>query len=115
MVIAPFTEEELRSMRAYDRQCSDQGDYRMDLDPIYQKLYNMTQTGTIRYRADIAQQAKKMGLSLRQLSLLCGLAAATVSRQIRDGYVTATHAWTVLRYTGKPFEYFFQWEKGWGG
>lgn len=29
-VIAPFTEEELRSMWAYDRRCSDQGDYRMD-------------------------------------------------------------------------------------
>lgn len=29
-VIAPFTEEELRSMRTYDRRCSDQGDYRMD-------------------------------------------------------------------------------------
>ena len=57
-VIAPFTEEELRSMWAYDRRCSDQGDYRMDLDPIYQKLYNMTKTGTIRYRVDIAQQVK---------------------------------------------------------
>lgn len=111
-VIAPFTEEELESMRAYDRRCSDQGDYRMDLDPTYQKLYNMTKTGTIRYRADIAQQVKKMGLNLRRLSLLCGLGEATISRQIRSGYVTETHAWTVLRYTGKPFEYFFQWEKG---
>ena len=111
-VIAPFTEEELRSMWAYDRRCSDQGDYRMDLDPTYQKLYNMTKTGTIRYRVDIAQQVKKMGLNLRKLSLLCGLNAAEISRQTRSAYVTATHAWTVLRVAGKPFEYFFQWEKG---
>ena len=35
MVIAPFTEEELRSMRGYDRRCDGMTDHQLDLDELY--------------------------------------------------------------------------------
>lgn len=111
-VIAPFTEEELRSMRAYDRRCSRDGDYRMDYNDDYLKLRNIAKSGEISYRSDAAQRIKAMGLNLSELSKLCGMTRGAVSRQMREGQVAATHVWKVLQATGKPFEYFFQWEKG---
>ena len=106
-VIAPFTEEELRSMRAYDRRCSDQGDYRMDL---IEKCVGSG--GRLSYRPDAAAKIRAMGMSLRAFAIQCGMGSSTVGRQIKVGSVTVKHAQRVLRYTGKPFEYFFQWEKG---
>lgn len=106
-VIAPFTEEELRSMRTYDRRCSDQGDYRMDL---IEKC--VSSGGRLSYRPDAAAKIRAMGMSLRAFAIQCGMGSSTVGRQIKVGSVTVKHAQRVLRYTGKPFEYFFQWEKG---
>lgn len=58
-VIAPFTEEELESMRAYDRRCSDQGDYRMD---FIEKCID--DRARIAYRPDAAAKIHAMGMSL---------------------------------------------------
>lgn len=106
-VIAPFTEEELESMRGYDRKCSEKGDDRMD---FIEKCID--DGARIAYSPDAAAKIRAMGMSLRAFAVQCGMGPSTVARQIKVGSVTVKHAQRVLRYTGKPFEYFFQWEKG---
>lgn len=114
-MIAPFTEEELRSIRGYDRRCDGMMDHQLDLDELYLTIRCMARQGVIQYRPDAREKIRAMGLKLSELSRLCGLYDGSIAHYSKQARVPPMHVRTVLRYTGKPFEYFFQWEKGCGG
>ena len=83
-VIAPFTEEELESMRGYDRKCSEKGDYRMD---FIEKCID--DGARIAYRPDAAAKIRAMGMSLRAFAVQCGMGPSTVrSNMHREFCVT---------------------------
>lgn len=111
-VIAPFTEEELRSMRGYDRRCDGMTDHHLDLDELYLTIRCMARRGVIRYRPDAREKIRAMGLKLSELSWLCGLYDGSIAYYSKQARVPPMHVRKVLRVTGKPFEYFFQWKKG---
>lgn len=111
-VIAPFTENELCSMRGYDRRCDGMTDHRLDLDELYLIIRCMARRGVIRYRPDARQRIRAMGLKLSELSRLCGMYDSSIAYYSKQARVPPMHVRKVLRVTGKPFEYFFQWKKG---
>lgn len=107
-VTAKFTPQELESMRRYDKKCSQWGDYRLDGDKNYAEIMRLSKTGTIRYRRDARHQIKKMGFSSAALARECGMSPGAITEYIRKGKVAASHAYDLLRKTGKPFDYFFE-------
>lgn len=107
-LIAPFTAQELESMRRYDKKCSQWGDYRLDGDENYAEIVRLSQSGIIRYRRDAKQQIKKMGFSSAALARECGMSPGAITEYIRKGKAAASHVYDLLRKTGKPFDYFFE-------
>lgn len=105
---AKFTRQELESMRRYDRQCSQFGDYRLDGNEHYLAIKQLEHSGTIRYRPDAKEQIKKMGFTMAALARECGMSAGVISAYVRSGKVAASHVYALLQKTGKSFDYFFE-------
>ena len=90
-VIAPFTEEELRSMRGYDRRCGGMTDHHLDLDELYLTIRCMARRGVIRYRPDAREKIRAMGLKLSELSRLCGLYDGSIAHYSKQARVPPMH------------------------
>lgn len=65
----------------------------------------------ISYRDDAEAIMAKMGYTPSRFSQMCGLNRSTVRFYLGAGKVPQTHAETVMKKTGKPFDFFFCFRK----